>query len=266
MSNLSSIRTVLSPENQKVTTMGDNLVWRHHGEWWDTYAYREKPLFGEIGELDELCDLSQYLQAEGIRYAVEAHRRRAKTSRPVLLAPGETDAPPVQESVGAIVWQLNEPWPNVSCTSMADYYGNPKLALFFWRDAEDPLRLTLRYDKLVWSPGEQFEGRAFLCDDRQAGVESLSATAYGDGFSLLPQADNEPFRIPAEYGGNRIRFPVPRIGESFAVVCEARERGGSEKTHRAVYLFLIGKENALLPRGPVLRFVREYRAVYGKEM
>ncbi len=265
MSNPASVRSVLSPENRNVTTMADSLVWRHHGEWWDTYAYRERPLFGEIDDLDELCDLSQYLQAEGIRYAVEAHRRRAKTSRPALLAPGETDAPPVQESVGAIVWQLNEPWPNVSCTSMADYYGDPKLALFFWRDAEDPLRLTLRYDKLVWSPGEQFEGRAFLCDDRQRGADSLSVTAFGDGFSLLPQADNEPLRIPAEYGGNRVRFRVPRTGQSFAVVCEARERGG-EKTHRAVYLFLIGEENALKPREPILRFVREYRTVYGKEM
>ena len=259
MSNIAAIRTVLSPENQKVTTMAENLTWRHHGEWWDTYSYRERPLFGEIDDLEELCDLSQYLQAEGIRYAVEAHRRRAKTSKPARLAPGELFAPKLQESVGAIVWQLNEPWPNVSCTSMVDYYGNPKLAMYFWHDAEEPLRLTLRYDRLVWRAGEIFEGSAFLCDDCGTGADSVSVRAYRDGFSLLPDADNESFRVQPELSGNRVRFPVPDACDSFAVVAEAVKDGVS---HRAVYLFLIGEEGRL-PRMPILRFTAEYRRLGG---
>ena len=255
MSNLDAIRTVLAPENQIVTTMAENLTWRHHGEWWDTYATRERPLFGEIGDLCTLCDLSQYLQAEGIRYAVEAHRRRAKTASPARLGPGELYAPEMQESVGAIVWQLNEPWPNVSCTSMVDYYGVPKLAFWFWRDAEMQLRLTLRYEKLVWQPGECFEGWAFLCDDRGCGADAVSVGAYRDGYSLLPDADNEGLRIPAELDGNRVRFPIPQTGESFVVTADARKNG---ETHRAVYLFLIGEEGSL-PRAPILRYVKEYR-------
>ena len=264
MSNLSALRTVLSPENRKVTTMGDNLVWRHHGEWWDTYAYRERPLFGELDDLETLCGLSQYMQAEGIRYAVEAHRRRAKTSSPARLSPGAVSDPPAQESVGAIVWQLNEPWPNVSCTSMVDYYGEPKLAMFFWRDAEMPLRPTLRYDSLVWRRGEIFEGRAFLCDDLGEGADSVSVKAYREGFSLLPDADGEPFRIRVETEGNLVRFPVPETGESFFVVCEAVKKGKKEPARPSVYLFLIGEPP--LAKEPVLRFVKEYRAVYGKEL
>ncbi|MBR4204408.1 MAG: hypothetical protein IKQ92_02930 [Clostridia bacterium] len=258
MSNIDSIRSVLTPEHQKVTTMGESLVWRHRGEWWDTYAYRERPLFGEIDDLEELCDLSQYLQAEGIRYAVEAHRRRAKTAKPALLAPGEAFAPAAQENVGSIVWQLNEPWPNVSCTSMVDYYGNPKLALLFWRDAQKPLRLTLRYDRLVWRVGEGFEGYAFLCDDHGIGADSLSVKAYRDGYSLLSGADNEKLSIPVGLSGNRVSFPVPE-GKSFSVVCEAAKDG---TTCRAVYLFLVGEEGSL-PREPILRFVREYRETSG---
>lgn len=260
MSNIGSIRTVLSPENQKVTIMTENLTWRHHGEWWDTYSYRERPLFGEIDDLEELCDLSQYMQAEGIRYAVEAHRRRAKTSKPAVFTQGEVFAPVTQENIGSIVWQLNEPWPNVSCTSMADYYGNPKLALLFWRDAQEPLRLTLRYDRLVWKTGESFEGSAFLCDDRDTGVDSFSVRAYRDGYSLLPGADSEKLRIPVTLSGNRVSFPVPE-GESFSVVCDAVKDG---RKRSAVYLFLVGEEGSL-PREPILRFVREYRAVNGQK-
>ena len=260
MSNIGSILTVLSPENQKVTIMAENLTWRHHGEWWDTYSYRERPLFGEIGDLEELCDLSQYMQAEGIRYAVEAHRRRAKTSKPAVFTQGEVFAPVTQENIGSIVWQLNEPWPNVSCTSMADYYGNPKLALLFWRDAQEPLRLTLRYDRLVWKKGESFEGFAFLCDDRSTGADSISVRAYGDGYSLLPGADSEKLRIPVTLSGNRVSFPVPE-GGSFSVVCDTVKDG---RKRSAVYLFLVGEEGSL-PREPILRFVREYRAVNGQK-
>ena len=262
MSNPAAVRSVLPPEEQRVTTMGESLVWRHHGEWWDTYAYRERPLFGEIDDLDELCALSQYMQAEGIRYAIEAHRRRAKSSRPVPLAPGPLFPDPVQESVGAIVWQLNEPWPNVSCTSMADFYGEPKLALYFFRDAEDPLRATLRYDKLVWQTGERFEGNVFLTDDMNRGADAVSVSAFREGYSLLPDAENEGLRIQVECAGSAVRFPVP-AGEAFTVVCEAE---GDGEVHRSVYLFLIGNEEGPLPRAPILRFSEEYRALHGKEL
>ena len=58
----------ISPANRKVTTVAENYVWRHHGEWWDTYEYREKPIFGELeeDEFELFVMLSQYMQAEGI--------------------------------------------------------------------------------------------------------------------------------------------------------------------------------------------------------
>ena len=48
---------------------------------------------------------SQYMQAEGLRFILEADRRRAFVNS------------------GTIIWQLNEPWPNSSCTNLVDYYG-----------------------------------------------------------------------------------------------------------------------------------------------
>ena len=87
----------------------------------------------------------------------------------------------------------------------------------------------------------------------------ISVKAYRDGFSLLQDAGNEPLRIQIESDGNRINFPVPDTGESFTVVCEARKKGEKTAVHRAYYLFLIG--DPPLPRTPVLRFVKEYRAL-----
>ena len=57
---------------------------------------------------------------------------------------------------------------------------------------------------------------------------------------------------------------VPETGESFFVVCEAVKKGKKEPARPSVYLFLIGEPP--LAKEPVLRFVKEYRAVYGKEL
>ena len=52
---------------------------------------------------------SQWLQYDGLRYAVEATIRRG---------------------AGAIPWQLNESYPNAWCTCAVDYHGEPKPAYF----------------------------------------------------------------------------------------------------------------------------------------
>jgi beta-mannosidase len=52
---------------------------------------------------------SQWLQYEGLRYAVEATLRRGS---------------------GVIPWQFNEPFPNAWCTCAVDYHGQPKPAYY----------------------------------------------------------------------------------------------------------------------------------------
>jgi beta-mannosidase len=55
---------------------------------------------------------SQWLQYEGLRYAVEATIRRA------------------WRASGVLPWQFNESFPNAWCTSAVDWWGNPKPAYF----------------------------------------------------------------------------------------------------------------------------------------
>lgn len=252
MSNLESIRTVLSHRNRKVTTIAENQIWRHHGEWWDTYAYRERPIFGSLEGVTErpetdlatLVDLSQFLQAEGIRYAIEAHRRRSKYVAPARLADGELIDYPAQTNIGSIVWQLNEPWPNVACTCMVDYYEKPKLAFFFYRDAQKPLHVSMRYDKLLWKAGESFKGNIFLHDDLGTGADSVTARAY-----------SEHGEIGLSLSGNGIMFAVPYGVDSFRV--ELTCKGGGQADVNT-YLFLVG-EMGSAPIQPVLQYVNEYK-------
>ena len=248
MSNFDSILTVLGPENRKVTTVAENFVWRHHGEWWDSYAVRERPIFGclegitesPLRDLEVLVTLSQYMQAEGIRYAIEAHRRRSESASPARLADGEYTVFPAQKNVGSIVWQLNEPWPNVSCTCMVDYYENPKLAFLFYTDAQKPLHASMRYDKFLWQAGETFEGTVFVNDDPGEGYDSVTAEASCGGAVLA---------------GNKIFFTVPENADSFTVTVTLTHGNTVDRT---VYLFLIG-EMGSAPIQPVLDFVKNYR-------
>ena len=248
MSNLSAIQSVLGPTHRHVATTDEDLVWRHHGEWWDTYRDRERPLFGDLAgvtdspadDLALLVDLSQYMQAEGLRYAIEAHRRRSASAAPGRLADGELTTFPAQANIGSIVWQLNEPWPNVACTCMVDYYEKPKLAFDFYRNAQKPLHASLRYGKFLWQAGDTFTGHVFVNDDLAEGSDRVSAAASLPGVTLA---------------GNTISFPIPEGVDSFTVTLTLEKDGVVDRTD---YLFLVGTVGSA-PIAPVVDFVRSYR-------
>lgn len=147
MTCLQSLKKFIPPESLNLETVDENLVYRHHGDWWDT-VNRDKAVFGPNRDLEEKIQRSQFLQAEGIRYAVEANRRRAF------------------QNSGSIIWQANEPFPNVSCTSLIDYYGVPKPAALALKQAYAPLNVSLKYEKLVWEKGETFTAEVFVTSDQ----------------------------------------------------------------------------------------------------
>jgi beta-mannosidase len=149
--NYETLCTFLEPKNRKAVSMGENIVWRHHGEWWDTYG-RDSSIFGKFApdELKIFIKCSQFIQGEGIRYAVEANRRR------------------MFQNCGNMIWQYNEPWPNASGTNIMDYYNRPKLAYWMLRDAYRPISPSLSYNKLIYRRGEIFEGSLYIANDQRA--------------------------------------------------------------------------------------------------
>lgn len=117
----------------------DNPTWKHHGAaWWYTED-DVKNLFGKVDCIGDFVKASQFIQAEGLRYIVEAGRRRK------------------YKCSGVIPWQMNEPWPNAVCTNAIDYNGIPKLAYYLVRKAYGQLHVSFEYDKLVFPPGEALD-------------------------------------------------------------------------------------------------------------
>lgn len=142
MSAVKSLNKFLSKPHLTPRLMADSLVWRHHGEMWETFT-RDEGFFGSIKNLAQFAKCSQWIQAEGLRYIVEANRRRKF------------------ENSGSIIWQLNEPWPNVSCSCLVDYYGEAKMAYDWVRRAFAPLHVSLDYRRLDYKIGERFDAAVF---------------------------------------------------------------------------------------------------------
>lgn len=129
----SSLNRTIAPEHQWPPN-DTNPNWVHHSAWW-MQEHRVKELFGEITGIERYWHFSQYLQAENLRYGVESNRRRW----PVCS--------------GAIIWQLNEPWPNTHCTNVVDYYLRPKMAYYYVKKAYAPVAASLRYDGPIIKDG-----------------------------------------------------------------------------------------------------------------
>ncbi|MBQ5973964.1 MAG: hypothetical protein IJL69_07155, partial [Oscillospiraceae bacterium] len=138
-----TLKKILPPEELRPTRMGESAVWRFHGDWWCTLD-RDEALFGPAGDLDRAVKHSQWIQAEGLRYIVEANARRKFRNS------------------GSIVWQFNEPWPNASVTALLEYYGSPKPAYYWVKRAYAPFHVSLRYDRLDHPAGSRFSGEVFL--------------------------------------------------------------------------------------------------------
>ncbi len=122
----------------------NNMFWNHKGAaWWDVDE-RDEVIFGERDTLEVIVKCSQFIQAEALRYIIESNRRRKFYCS------------------GCIPWQMNEPWPNITCTNAVDYYGNPKMAYYWIRNSYEHIHASLKYEKLIYEKGEKFLGHLYI--------------------------------------------------------------------------------------------------------
>jgi beta-mannosidase len=235
VASVKTLRKILHPRNHVPTPMREHVVWRHHGEWWGTFD-RDTKLFGPLPDMARFARVSQTMQAEGLRFIIEANRRRQ-----------------FRQS-GCVIWQLNEPWPNSSCTNLVEYFGDQKMAYYVTRSAYAPVHGSLSYERIDFAPGAEFRADVFLHSNGVAARErSLRATVYDEfgreTLSCIYEGFADADRTTPL---GELRFDVDAsLGGMFYVKLETDgDGGGDAPSDTNIYLFGTSLE---MPYAPALR-------------
>ena len=143
----------------------ENEFYFHRGSWWNNYPFLQECFGGEIKEIRTAVKASQFLQYEGLKYAVEANRRRAFSCS------------------GTFPWQFNEPYPNNTCTCSIDYYAAPKPVYYGVQKAYAPEVLTARFISQTIAGQERFEADIFRqsSDSRTFPAKIYASVVQQDG-------------------------------------------------------------------------------------
>lgn len=141
----------------------DNPVYFHRGAWWNNEELVQESFGGVLKNAEQLRRASQYLQYEGLKYAMESNRRRAFFCS------------------GMFPWQLNEPYPNLFCTSVVDYYGNPKPAYYGAKKVYSSWLVNAVFESACLAGGGKLEADIYtarnLPDDMAGQYAGYKATA-----------------------------------------------------------------------------------------
>jgi beta-mannosidase len=134
---------------------------------------------------------SQWLQATGLAYAVEADRRRSPRSSMV------------------IPWQLNESYPNAWCTSVVDYLGEAKPAYHAVARAFGRERVTIRVERTTWAGAHTARAEAWLWSEPGRGAGSVTLRARGMDGDILAEATRETGAVRHPLAAVDLAITVP---------------------------------------------------------
>jgi len=129
-------------------------------------------LFGLSNDLDSLIKAGQFIGAEGLRYSMDACRRRGR------------------KLGGFTNWDYNEPWPNGAGSFMVDYDGRTLMNFDFVKQALAPVTLSIQQESIYYDPQRGLEVELYLVSDAPERVEGLEwqwkardrrGQVFGDG-------------------------------------------------------------------------------------
>jgi beta-mannosidase len=142
ITNQKALDALISEEHQWPVSL-TNPVWQHLGAWWLKEAALVEA-FGDLANVRETQRAAQMLQYEGLRYAVEADRRREPRCS------------------GTLPWQFNEPYPMAASTSAVDYFAQPKPAYYAVAQAYEPVHVSARFERHVLAGAEYFNAGVWV--------------------------------------------------------------------------------------------------------
>ena len=188
-------------------------------------------LFGRVDSLEALVKAGQYLGAHGLRYAVDALRRRGR------------------QIGGITTWVFNEPWPNGGGPYLVDYDGRPLMTYDFQKQALAPLSLSLKHESNLYDPAAGLEADLWLVSDAPAPAADLRwrwRLRNADG-EALAQAEGRASIQPLE----ALRLGAVRSGSLDShdagllfVELQLQDRSGALLTER---LHIFGSASASAP-------------------
>jgi len=212
ITNRKTLDRTISKKRQVPVTL-DNPIWYHLGAWWVKEAvWRE--IFRELPDIDTAVRALQFLQADGLRYAVEADRRRK------------------WHNSGTLPWQFNEPYPMAACTSAVDYYAQPKPAYYAVKEAYAPVHVSAKFASQSLFEKNQFEAEVWVSSslnenlrnvDLQVDLMGVSGDLFHSEMTTLPVHGN------ASNWMRRLSIPLDRIATEIffldlsLVSCEGRQ-------------------------------------------
>jgi beta-mannosidase len=190
---------------------------RHHGgAWWDHHDALER-VFGRIEDEEQFVLASQWLQAEGLRYAIEESRRRWP------------------HTTGVFPWQLNEPWPLAVCTSAVEYGGRPKLAYYAVRNAYRPRLATAHYQGLDLAKNEPLKVEIWLLNEQAAASGEITISLTGLNQQELISPLTQAYTVPANSSLKLLDLELPLPNGFEGVVVLSLALDSSKNKNR--YLF-----------------------------
>jgi len=171
MANRRTHEALVSPE-RRLPVGRENPVYRHLGDWWINEAHVRACFGDRLAGIEQLRRASQTLQAEGLRYAIEANRRRWPRNS------------------GSIPWQFNEPYPFAFSTCAVDHRGDPKLAWFAVRRAYAPILVTAAFDRMALAKVPAFDAAIWASSELEPlpGARVTAALLTPDG-ARVAEAD-----------------------------------------------------------------------------
>lgn len=144
MPPMQTIEKYTLPEDRKIGSPVMEVHQKHPKGTYLINTYMERD-FQVPSNFEDYVYISQLVQAEGIRTALEAHRRG------------------MPHCMGTLYWQLNDCWPVTSWSSV-DYYGNWKALHYFAKKA---------FEKTILSPIiEKDTLRVYLISDEMKDFEA----------------------------------------------------------------------------------------------
>ncbi len=194
--------------------------------WMGSAQYRH--LFGELPGLETTVRASQFVQAEGLRYANQSMRRQQ------------------WHRSACAFWTYNEPWPNAAHGCVVEYYGRPKMAYYYTRNAYAPVDVSAEYDSLACQAEVPFPLKLFAVSDRTNLLPRCQLTAVAVDIRGREQA-REQWRFDlapeaaSRVGTFNLKLPQESAGSVVLVQLTLCDAQGGELSAQT-YTFGVGTQ------------------------